>query len=281
MAITTMNTVDHFIFRSSELFLLNDNTLPRSLPAEFDELRVDSFSFQAGGREVVAISLKVSEDETFPTCPTGYWITVRAVLASLDPAVAAHSPVVARALGLSNWHRENRFCPRCAGPLEDHETETARHCPACGNLLFPRLSPAIIVLVRRGEEFLLARHAARNTGVWACIAGYLEHGENLEECVRREVLEETGLTVGNVRYVGSQSWPFPDQFMVAFFADWVAGEINPDPAEIAEARWFSRDSLPATPPPGSVAWGLINAALRGFDSPDRSENERFVLTPRP
>ncbi len=275
-----MNTLDHFIFRSSELFLLNDNTLPGSVPPEFAEKELDRFSFRTDGRPALAVSLEAGPPESFPACEAGYWIALRAVFASMDPALAKVGPGAARALGLANWHKETRFCPRCGFRLEDHATETARHCESCGNLVFPRLSPAIITLVRKDDTILLARHANRNTNVWACIAGYLEHGESLEDCVKREVLEETGLTVGKIRYAGSQSWPFPDQFMVAFYAEWVSGEIKVDPAEIAEARWFPRDDLPATPPPGSVAWGLIQSAIRGQDRLDCPESERFVLTPR-
>lgn len=276
-----MNTIDLFIYSSFELFILNNNTLPQNLPAEFAGLVIDEFDFLSGTASSRVIALERPAGSSAPECPLGYWLPLRAVLGSTDPDLSRLAAPASRALGLSNWHKETRFCPRCGGELHDHDTETARHCVSCGNLLFPRLSPAIIVLVRKGDQLLLARHAARNSSVWACIAGYLEHGESLEECVEREVKEETGLTVGTIRYAGSQSWPFPDQFMVAFFAEWVSGDIAVDPAEIAEARWFSRDSLPATPPPGTVAWGLINAALRGNDLSDCTEIERFVLTPRP
>lgn len=276
-----MNTDNLFIFSSNELFLLNNNTLPQSVPQEFEELRVDAFNFPMGDERATVVSLRRDQDSQAPACALGYWIPLRAILGSTDPVLSRFAAPASRALGLGNWHKETRFCLRCGGALNDHEKENARHCPACGNLLFPRLSPAIITLVRKGGEILLAKHSNRNTAVWACIAGYLEHGESLEDCVAREVKEETGLTVANIRYAGSQSWPFPDQFMIAFFAEWVSGDIVVDPSEIAEARWFSRDSLPATPPPGTVAWGLINAALRGNDNPDRTEIERFVLTPRP
>ncbi len=276
-----MNTANLFVYSSSELFLLKNNTLPRAIPAEFEALKADEFTYPSLSGHSTVVTLKRTPDTPAPFHDGGYWAPLRSVLGSTEPALALLAAPACRALGLANWHGDTRFCPRCGGALRDHGRETARYCQECDNLLFPRLSPAIIVLVRKGSEILLARHAARNTGTWACIAGYLEHGESLEECVAREVKEETGLTVGNIRYAGSQSWPFPDQFMVAFFAEWVSGDIVPDPSEIAEARWFGADSLPAIPPPGTVAWGLINAALHGRENPDRTESERFVLTPRP
>jgi len=191
----------------------------------------------------------------------GYWVPVRQIFGSEDPELSRYASGAARGLGLVNWRRMNRFCSRCGGEMSEHAEETALECSACGSLVYPRLSPAIIVLVHREGKILLARHAQRSTGVWACIAGYLEHGESLEECVFREVREETGLTVTNIRYTGSQSWPFPDQFMIAFHADWESGEIRVDPRELSEAAWFSPEGLPSIPPAGTVARRLIDEAL--------------------
>ncbi|MBR5724536.1 MAG: NAD(+) diphosphatase [Bacteroidales bacterium] len=164
---------------------------------------------------------------------------------------------LARLKGLCSWRAATRFCPSCGQPLRLHAVEDALECPACGRLLFPRIEPCIITLVSRGEEILLLRNAKDRLGVYACLAGFVEMGETLEQALRREVREETGLEVDDIRYVGSQGWPFPDQLMVAFEAEWKSGEIRIQPSEIADARWFRRDALPPLPRPGSIARRLV------------------------
>ena len=163
----------------------------------------------------------------------------------------------ARMKGLCSWRESTRFCPTCGQPLQLHAVENALECPACGRLLFPRVEPCIIVLVTRGEELLLLRNIKDTRGVYACLAGFVEIGETLEQAVRREIREEAGLEVENIRYVGSQGWPFPDQLMAAFYADYKSGEICIQESEIADARWFRRDALPPLPKPGSIARRLI------------------------
>ena len=164
---------------------------------------------------------------------------------------------VARMKGLCNWLSAMRFCPVCGQPLRLHSSENAMECPACCQLHYPRIEPCIITLISRGDEILLLRNVKDRLGVYACLAGFVEMGETLEQALRREVREETGLEVDNIRYAGSQGWPFPDQLMVAFRADWKSGEIRIQPSEIADARWFRRDALPPLPKPGSIAWRLI------------------------
>lgn len=257
-----MKPVDHYIFSSNELFLHHDNTLPSSVPEVFLPSLKVRFPFDLPGASSGNESLREAAYlEDPPPLETGSWVPVRRIFGSEDPSLGRHASGAARGLGLVNWRRANRFCSRCGGEMSEHREETALVCPSCGSLVYPRLSPAIIVLVHREGKILLARHAQRSTGVWACIAGYLEHGESLEECVYREVREETGLRVSNIRYTGSQSWPFPDQFMIAFHADWESGEIQVDPRELAEAAWFSPDALPSIPPAGTVARRLIDEAL--------------------
>ena len=163
----------------------------------------------------------------------------------------------ARMKGLCSWLEATHFCPSCGQPLQPHPTENALECPACGRLLFPRVEPCIIVLVSRGEELLLLRNVKDTRGVYACLAGFVEIGETLEQAVRREIREEAGLEVENIRYVGSQGWPFPDQLMMAFYADYKSGEIRIQESEIADARWFRPEALPPLPRPGSIARRLI------------------------
>ncbi len=164
----------------------------------------------------------------------------------------------ARAKGLLHFRKNKRFCSICGGMLEDDKKFTARTCCKCGHQFFPQLEPAIIVLVSKGDEILLAQHLNRTHTFYSCIAGFVELGETIENAVVREIKEETGLDVKDVRYVASQSWPFPDQLMLAFRAEYAGGEIQIQKDEIRDAQFFARDDLPQTPPPGSVAWNLIH-----------------------
>ena len=134
-------------------------------------------------------------------------------------------------------------------------------CPSCGLLTYPRISPAVMVLIRRGDELLLARSPHFRSGMYSALAGFVEAGETVEHAAVREVREEVGIEIANLRYFRSQPWPFPDSLMLAFFADYAGGEITPDPAEIAEAGWFPIDALPTLPDPVSIARRLIDAAV--------------------
>jgi NAD+ diphosphatase len=172
--------------------------------------------------------------------------------------------VAGRAVQLVEWQRTHRFCGRCATPTDEVPGERARKCPACGLMAFPRLAPAVIMLVERDDgRALLARNVMFPEGMFSCLAGFVEPGERLEEAVRREILEEVGIVVDDLEYRGSQPWPFPHQLMIGFGARYVSGDIAVDGTEIAEASWFSRDDLPNIPPAGmSIAGTLIQEWLR-------------------
>lgn len=188
--------------------------------------------------------------------PDGYTTeTLRMYCYGKDEETTAR---IFRAKALLEWRKKSIFCQVCGAPMKDHPTLTAVQCSSCKELVFPRIEPCVIVLVNKGEEILLARHANRNTNMYACIAGFMEAGETAEQAVAREVKEETGLTVKNIKYFGTQSWPFPSQLMIAFTAEYDSGEIKVQEEEICDARWFSRDNLPTTPQPGSIAYRLIN-----------------------
>ena len=161
--------------------------------------------------------------------------------ATLDPQISTQAGY---AYQLLHWQRLSRFCSFCGTALIPLADSWGKRCPDCSNEHFPHIHPCIIVLVRRGEEFLLVRNAGWPEGRFSLVAGFLELGESLEECVRREVREEAGIDVGNVRYLGSQNWPFPSQQMIGFLADYVSGDLRPDGVEVAEARWFTQDTMP-------------------------------------
>jgi NAD+ diphosphatase len=170
-----------------------------------------------------------------------------------------------RAFHIAQWRRESRFCGSCGASNRDADTgELARLCPACGRLEFPRISPAVITIIVNGEgKALLAHNKKFVPGVYSLIAGFNEAGESLEETVARETGEEVNIEIRDIRYVASQPWPFPNSLMLGFTARYASGEIKPDGVEIGDARWFSREELPALPGPGSVSRYLIKRWIDG------------------
>jgi len=169
-----------------------------------------------------------------------------------------------RAYQWLEWEAGHRLCGACATALEPCEGQ-GRRCPACGRTVFPSNATAIIVLIQRGagagRELALARSPHFKPGVYSAIAGFTEPGESLEQAVQREVAEELGITVQNLRYFGSQPWPFPNGLMVAFTADHLEGDLRPDPAELEDARWFPLDALPDLPASLSIARWMIDAVV--------------------
>lgn len=160
------------------------------------------------------------------------------------------------------FERNHRCCGRCGALTRDKGEERAKICPRCGLVVFPRMSPAIIVAVRKGDRILLAHAGRFPVGMHSVLAGFVEPGESLEQCVRREVREETGIEVENIRYFGSQPWPFPNSLMIAFTAEYARGEIQVDSREIVSADWYPANGLPPRIPDKiSVARKLIDAFL--------------------
>jgi len=163
-----------------------------------------------------------------------------------------------RAVQIVDWDRTHQFCGRCGGKMVTRLTERAKECPQCGLVNYPRLSPAIIVLVERGHELLLARSHRFPSGVYSVLAGFVEPGETLEEAAVREVKEETGIDIKDLRYFGSQPWPFPNSLMIAFTAVYAGGEISTNDEEIEDVGWFTADHLPTLPGKISIARRLID-----------------------
>lgn len=166
--------------------------------------------------------------------------------------------VATRAVQIVDWDRTHLFCGRCATPLRTKRAERAKECPICGQLHFPRLAPAMIVLVERGRKLLLARSRHFLPGMYSVLAGFVEPGESLEEAVVREVKEEVGIDVKDIKYFGSQPWPFPHSLMIGFTATYAGGEITLDDSEIEDAGWFTADNLPPIPGKISIARKLID-----------------------
>lgn len=170
-----------------------------------------------------------------------------------------------RSAQITQWEASHRFCGSCGEATALHPRERALRCDACNVTMYPNLAPSIIVLVVRGEEMLLARNANWPTGMYSTLAGFVEPGESIEQTVHREVAEEVGLRVENLRYQGSQSWPFPNSLMLGFQADYAGGELVLQQDEISDARWFRADELPDVPPKTAISRWLIDdfvASLR-------------------
>lgn len=194
----------------------------------------------------------------------GAEIDLRALFGRVDETEWA---VAGRAVQLVEWARTHRFCGRCGESTRLADNERAFVCGSCRLMAFPRLAPAIITLVTRGEgddeEALLARGANFGIPMYSCLAGFVEPGENLEQAVAREVEEEVGVLVDSVTYVASQPWPFPHSLMLGFRARWVSGDLVLDETEIADANWYRRGEIPMIPPHISIARRLIDDWLLG------------------
>lgn len=173
-----------------------------------------------------------------------------------------------RAVQIVAWDRTHQYCGQCGAKTRYHDVDRATECPECGVINYPRISPAVIVAVERGDELLLARNANFPAAFFSVLAGFVEAGESLEETVRREIREEVGLEITDLAYFGSQSWPFPNSLMIGFTATYASGEITVEPNEVAEAGWFRWDNLPRVPPRLSIARQLIEAYVAKHQTKD-------------
>lgn len=195
-----------------------------------------------------AISLR----DAFATLPEGYW------------------SIAARAKRMLGWDAATRYCGACGTPTDALDNEPAKLCPACKQRFYPQIAPAMMCLVRRGNELLLARSPHFKPGMYSALAGFVEAGETVENCVHREVFEETGIRIKNLRWFASQPWPFPQSLMLAFHAEYAGGEIVPQAGEIEDAKWFSLKNLPPLPAPVSIASRLIAAGIEELRAQDNS-----------
>ena len=199
------------------------------------------------------------------SCPPEGWsfVGLRSLLDVLETDLFW---LAGRAVQIVDWDRTHQYCGRCSTPTVYHTRDRARVCPDCGLTQYPRLSPAIIVAVTRDDQILLARSHRHPPGRYSVLAGFVEPGETLEECVAREVKEEVDLDVENIRYFGSQPWPFPHSLMIAFTCEAPHGDITLDSSEMAEAGWFRAGALPPVPPPPTISRRLIDWFVNGGSS---------------
>jgi NAD+ diphosphatase len=165
--------------------------------------------------------------------------------------------VASRAVHLAGWNRKNKYCGVCGGVTRRDDAELARVCTACGNHIYPKISPAIIIAVIKEGKLLLAHNKGFREKWFSTLAGFMEPGESIEACAEREVYEEVGIRIKNIRYFASQPWPFPDSLMIGLVADHESGEVRPDGVELDEAGFFSAGELPERPGRHSVAGRMI------------------------
>lgn len=169
--------------------------------------------------------------------------------------------LMSKAIQYGHMSQTLRFCPQCGGRNHLNHNQLAMQCGDCRTLHYPRIFPCIIVAVRRDHELLLAQHPRHRNGMYTVIAGFVEVGETLEQCVAREVKEETGINVTNIRYFSSQPWAFPSSLMMGFLADYHSGELKPDYSELSDAQWFDVEHLPPVAPEGTIARALIEHTI--------------------
>jgi NAD+ diphosphatase len=238
-----------FVFAEGHLLLPGDEDAPT--PAASPDAPTRHYLGRLGGLDAWAFELDA--------IPEG-WRSVPLRTAMMQwPAL--HGGLAGRAAQVIDWDRTHRFCGVCGTPTERQAHERSRRCPACGHSAYPRLAPAMMVLIWRPGQVLLARSPRFAKGTYSALAGFVEPGETIEECVMRESFEEVGVRVKDLRYYGSQSWPFPNSLMIAFTARWDSGEIVPQADEIEDAQWFSLDDLPGIPPRFSISGHLIRDSI--------------------
>ena len=215
----------------------------------FCQRKINLGQWLARDCEVWELMPEVAETEGFTV------ISLRDVLMVAGEEIFA---LACRAVQLLDWQDTHRFCGRCGEPNKSSDKEHALTCDGCNINNYPRISPCVIVLVTRGDHCLLARNHSWPVNRFSAVAGYLEAGESAEQALHREVFEEVGVEIDNIRYIGSQSWPYPGQLMLGFIANAVTDEITVDGIEIAEAGWFRYDQLPGpTAPIGIIAGRLV------------------------
>jgi NAD+ diphosphatase len=234
-------------------------TLPQA--AGLEPLRTEYLGYWLSAeRRLHCYSGEVAGDQALPTGMVA--LDLRTLFGLWDERWIG---LAGRAKLLAHWERDHQYCGRCGSPTELVPGERARRCVRCGLSSYPRISPAIIIAVTRvtaqGEQILLARNHRFPPGRYSVVAGFVEAGETLEECAVREVQEEVGVQIANIRYFGSQSWPFPNSLMIGLTADFAGGEISLEESEIADAQWFSPEAMPQLPPRISIARQLIESFL--------------------
>ena len=236
------NDAYYFIFNNNrDLYLVNNN-LPNSFEGFDIEFKLYIGKFKT--KDVFVINC--SEENSFFSLKDVYDIDKDIYL------------MATRAVLVRDWYISHQFCGRCGTMTQIDEKDMMLKCPECGQVHYPRIAPAIIVAIRKGDKLLMAKHSYHKTHKYALVAGFVEAGESIEEAVHREVSEEIGIKIKNLKYKRSQSWPFPNSLMLAFTAEYESGEIKVDGDEIIKAKWFSKNEIERYDSDISISDWLIN-----------------------
>ena len=241
----------YFLFHSNQLLLDANNSVPLSVSEKIDTMPFcidDGVECLYANVDVIPVGLHPTD-----------------LRSSYDILPLTDYLRAGKAAELIYWHTNHRYCSFCGGLLQ-WKTVISKRCPKCGKEWWPQLSPAIIVLIHRGEEILLVRSRNFKGTFWGLVAGFIEFGESVEECVKREVREETQISISDLQYFGSQPWPYPQGLMLGFTAAYAGGEIHIQQSELKEGAWFSIYHLPEIPKPLSMARKLIDNYIANFDS---------------
>ena len=237
-------TADDYIFifnENRELYLDSDRKLPKSL----DEFDVNFCLYIGKYNDQKAFVVNVESDESFYPLFEVY---------EFDHDLYH---IAGKAVLVNDWYISHRFCGKCGTPTQLDEKDMMLKCPSCGQNHYPRIAPAIIVAIRKGDELLMAKHSYHEEIRYALIAGFVEPGESIEEAVHREVLEEVGVNIKNLEYKRSQSWPFPNSLMLGFTAEYDSGKIKVDGDEIVKAKWFKKEEIIRYPSDISISDWLV------------------------
>jgi NAD+ diphosphatase len=252
----TMDQAYWFAFASNKM-LVKEEISGYSVPfaKELSSLNIPSIRTQYLGKllEQPCYSAELVSEECLPEGMA--FVELRALYGNIDEDLFL---LAGKAYQVVSWDQTHQFCGRCGSSTEDLSGERAKVCPKCGFISYPRICPAVITAITKEDKILLAHAKHFKEGMYSLIAGFVEAGETLEEGVQREIMEEVGIKVKNIQYLGSQPWPFPNSMMLGFTAEYESGEIIVDGVEITEANWYDTGNLPGLPPEVSIARKIIN-----------------------
>jgi len=247
------------VVRDAQVLVLEVESIPR-LPTvcEVGSWLTTDRAPELVGRFESSDVYALAADENEFTNDRLRFVPVRSLFGTLEAKLL---DIVGRSLSIAEFEVTHRFCGRCGSVTEPIPGERGKRCARCGFTFYPRIAPAVITLIEHENRLLLARSARFKTGLFSAVAGFVEIGESLEQAAAREVREEVGVEIRDLRYFGSQPWPFGRSLMIGYFARYAGGEIQVDGTEIVEARWFDLEHLPLLPPPLSIARQLIDAFI--------------------
>jgi NAD+ diphosphatase len=259
-----------FVISAGDILVTEDKQIPHGYLSELPmpDLREYKTVFIGELRERHCYLVIADFADTNFTA-VGDFISVRELITEGDDELFA---MAARAKQVADFLATHRFCGRCGARMQAVDWELAMHCHSCQHRCYPRISPCIIVAIRRDNQILLARGKRHPEGLYSVLAGFAEAGEALEQTLAREVMEEAGVHIKNPRYVSSQSWPFPNSLMVGFIADWAGGDVRIDPFELEEGGWFDINKLPKIPGQGTIANKLIMRVKAEIDQERKTES---------